>query len=304
MSKVSQGTLIKDAALADYTSWRVGGKAKQLYQPADLQDLIKFLQTVPETEEIIFLGLGSNLLVRDGGLNATVVLTQGCLMDIKPVSENLIQAQAGLSCAQAARFSARQSLTGIEFLAGVPGTIGGALAMNAGCFGGETWNHVASVETIDRKGVVRTRTPDMFKIAYREVQKPQDEWFISATFSLQPGDKQQSLTKIRELLDRRAQTQPTNEPSCGSVFRNPPGTHSAKLIENCGLKGYQIGGAQVSPKHANFIVNTGNATAADIESLISYVAETVKSQHEIDLIREVHIIGLPDIALDTAVKPR
>lgn len=292
MSQSTQGALIKQASLAEYTSWRVGGKAKQLYQPKDVQDLSCFLRSLPENEDVIFLGLGSNLLVRDGGLNATVILTQGCLMAVNAYgSDNLVQVQAGVSCAQAARFSARQSLTGIEFLVGVPGTIGGALAMNAGCFGGETWDHVVQVETIDRKGVIRTRTPDMFDIAYREVKKPQSEWFVSATFQLSAGDKQVSLAKIRELLDKRAETQPTNQPSCGSVFRNPPGTYSAKLIENCGLKGYQIGGAQVSPKHANFIVNTGNATAADIESLISYVAEKVKIQHEIDLIREVHIIG-------------
>lgn len=286
-----RGKLSKNISLSEFTSWRVGGKAKQLYQPADIEDLSSFLKSLPADENIIWLGLGSNLLIRDGGLDATIIATQGSLSQLTCLDEKTVYAQAGISCAQAARFSARQSLTNIEFLAGVPGTIGGALAMNAGCFGGETWNHVKSVQTIDRNGQVQTRTPDMFSIAYREVKTTREEWFISASFSLDTGDKKKSLAMIRQMLDKRAETQPTNEPSCGSVFRNPPGNHSAKLIEACGLKGHSIGGAQVSTKHANFIVNTGNATAKDIETLIAHVAEQVEKTHKIQLIREVHIIG-------------
>jgi len=282
-------------ALADFTSWRVGGNVKQLYQPKSLSDLSIFLQSLPSDEKILFLGLGSNVLIRDGGLAATVIITQGALMGLAAIDEQTIYAEAGVSCAQAARFSARQSLTGIEFLAGVPGTIGGALAMNAGCFGGETWEHVQSLQTINRQGEIQTRTPEMFDIAYREVKHDFDEWFISANFSLKAGDKTASLAKIREFLDRRHHTQPTNEPSCGSVFRNPPGNYSAKLIEACGLKGYSIGGAAVSTKHANFIINKGNATAQDIEDLINYVHSQVKEKHNIDLIREVHILG--DLAI-------
>jgi len=286
-----RGQLSENVTLSEFTSWRVGGKVKRMYHPADIEDLSAFLKTLPRDEKIIWIGLGSNLLVRDGGLNATVIATQGALSEITCLDETTVYAEAGVSCAQAARYSARQSLTGIEFLAGVPGTVGGALAMNAGCFGGETWNHVKAVQTIDRQGVLHTRTPDMFEIAYRHVKNPQEEWFISGTFQLAVGDKKKSLAMIRELLDRRAETQPTNEPSCGSVFRNPPGNHSAKLIEACGLKGHRIGGAQVSTKHANFIVNTGSATAKDIETLIAYVADVVEEKHQIQLIREVHIIG-------------
>lgn len=286
-----RGKLSKNISLSEFTSWRVGGKVKQLYHPADIDDLSVFLQTLPADETITWLGLGSNLLIRDGGLDATIIATQGSLSKLVCTDEKTVYAQAGVSCAQAARFSARQNLTNIEFLAGVPGTIGGALAMNAGCFGGETWNHVKSVQTMDRSGQIHIRTPDMFAIAYREVKTAREEWFISASFSLDVGDKKKSLEMIRQMLDKRAQTQPTNEPSCGSVFRNPPGNHSAKLIEACGLKGHTIGGAQVSTKHANFIVNTGNATAKDIETLITHVAEQVEKTHKIQLIREVHIIG-------------
>ena len=288
---IFEGQLFKNISLADYTSWRVGGNVKQLYLPKNLDDLILFLQSLSSDEKIIFLGLGSNVLVRDTGLDATVIVTQGCLTDLKLIGENSVYAQAGISCAQAARFSARQSLTGIEFLAGVPGTIGGALAMNAGCFGGETWNHVQSVITINRQGQLKERKPNDFIIAYREVQQVEDEWFIAGIFSLSAGDKKQSLMMIRELLDKRSCSQPTNEPSCGSVFRNPPGNYSAQLIEGCGLKGFAIGGAEVSRKHANYIVNKGNATAADIEQLIAYVQKQVKDKHNISLIQEVHILG-------------
>jgi UDP-N-acetylmuramate dehydrogenase len=279
--------------LAEYTSWRVGGKAKQTYLPTDIEDLKQFLKILPNDESIIWIGLGSNLLVRDGGLNATVILTQGALTDLVLQENNIIRAAAGVSCAQLARFSARQSLTGIEFLAGVPGTVGGALAMNAGCFGGETWQHVCLVETMDRAGNIKRRTPNEFSIAYREVKDNLHEWFIAGYFQLKKGDKQTSLNQIRQYLDKRALTQPTNEPSCGSVFRNPPGDYSARLIEASGLKGYQIGGAMISPKHANFIVNLGHATAANIEALINYAAETVYQKQGIRLKQEVHIIGDP-----------
>ena len=230
-------------------------------------------------------------MVRDCGVAAVVIATQGRLTGFDKVTDNIVRIEAGVACAKAARGCARNSLTGVEFLAGVPGTIGGALAMNAGCFGGETWNHVIKVETVNRKGEIIERTPDEFEIAYRSVVKPADEWFLAGYFQLSPGDKDKSLQQIRELLDRRASTQPTGEPSCGSVFRNPPGDHSARLIEACGLKNYAIGGARVSPKHANFIVNDGNASAADIEQLINHVRQEVEAAHGVCLIPEVHIIG-------------
>ena len=288
---VLEGEVLTNEPLANYTSWKVGGPAEILYKPKDLQELSMFLQHLPDYTPIYWLGLGSNLLVRDRGLAGVVIATQGKLNNLELLDNNSIKAGAGVACAQMARFSARQSLQGAEFLAGIPGTIGGALALNAGCFGGETWDIVSKVDTMNRRGEIITRTPEEYSIAYRQTISPAEEWFINGYFNLQTGDKDIALQNIRELLDRRSSTQPTNIPTCGSVFRNPPGDYSARLIEFCDLKNYQIGGAKVSAKHANFIENTGDATAADIEKLISHVAETVEAKTGIALIREVHIVG-------------
>ncbi|SPX62388.1 UDP-N-acetylenolpyruvoylglucosamine reductase [Legionella feeleii] len=222
-----------------------------------------------------------------------MILTQGCLKEMALVTEDLVRVEAGVSCASMARFCARNNLAGGEFWAGIPGTMGGALRMNAGCFGGETWQFVVEVETMTRDGEIHVRKPEEFEIAYRHVSGLQDnEWFVAATCRLIPGEKEKSLQLIKELLAHRADTQPTSEYNCGSVFRNPPGNFAARLIESCGLKGRQLGGAVVSLKHANFIINQhGSASARDIESLIELVHDTVHKQTDIDLIREVHIIG-------------
>jgi len=286
-----RGTLLTNQPLAEYTSWRIGGPADKLYLPADLADLADFLLQLPKDEPLYWLGLGSNTLVRDKGIRGTVIITQGCLEKLELVEENILRAEAGVSCAKVARTAARQGLVGAEFLAGIPGTIGGALRMNAGCFDGETWNHVVKVECLTREGKVITRLPSDYQVSYRQVVGPENEWFVSGYFKLAKGDKAESLAKIKQLLQRRANTQPTGDYSCGSVFRNPPNNYAAKLIEACGLKGMSIGGAMVSPKHANFIINQGQATAADIEALIEKVATCVKQTHAIELIREVHIVG-------------
>jgi UDP-N-acetylmuramate dehydrogenase len=291
-TKPYAGELLLGEPLADYTTWRVGGLAKALYKPASIADLSIFLQQLPAAEPILWLGLGSNSLIKDSGFSGTVILTQGCLNEIEVLSNNLVRVEAGVSCAKMARFCARNNLVGGEFWAGIPGTMGGALRMNAGCFNGETWQAVVEVETMTRSGEIHRRKPEEFTISYRHVSGLEDEWFIAATCRLTPGDKEQSLQAIKELLDRRAATQPTNEYNCGSVFRNPPNNYAAKLIESCGLKGKRIGGAVVSEKHANFIINhEGTASAKDIESLIQFVQKTVHEQTAIELIREVHIIG-------------
>lgn len=286
-----KGTLTTAAPLADYTSWRVGGPATRLFKPVDLTDLTLFLHNLPANEKLLWLGLGSNLLVRDGGVDETVIVTQGGLKEISQIEPQLIRAEAGVSCATLARHCARLGLRGIEFLAGVPGTVGGALAMNAGCFGGETWEWVEAVETIDRFGAKRLRTKADFKVSYRHVELPNQEWFVAGYFRLPFGDKETIFENIKKLLEHRASTQPTNEPSCGSVFRNPPGDFAGRLIEACGLKGFKQGGAMISNKHANFIVNDGTATAADIESLIEQIIQAVAAKFAISLHREVHIIG-------------
>ena len=288
---VLRGKLRHNEPMARHTSWRVGGPAGTFYEAADLDDLVMFLQQLPPDEPLFWLGLGSNVLVRDGGIPGTVIATAGALMDLVKVNESTVRAGAGVACNKVARYCANLNLVGGEFLAGIPGTVGGALAMNAGAFGGETWRLVKRVETVDRRGVRRWHEPAEFQVAYREVQGPTGEWFIAAELLLQPGDGAAGLARVKELLERRNQTQPIGLPSCGSVFRNPPGDHAARLIESCGLKGLCRGGACVSTKHANFIINTGNATAAEIEALIDHVAETVKRTHGISLRREVHAVG-------------
>ncbi|SNR63979.1 UDP-N-acetylmuramate dehydrogenase [Methylobacillus rhizosphaerae] len=291
MAALMTGSVLKHEPLARYTSWRVGGAADQLYIPAGLEDLQHFLAGLPQDEALHFIGLGSNLLVRDGGVRGTVVLMHGALTTLA-AEHGFIYAEAGVTCAKLAKFAARQHQHGAEFMAGIPGTVGGALAMNAGCHGGETWEIVDRVLTIDRQGKVHERNCQAFATAYRHVEMPvADEWFIAAWFRLEHGDAGSAEAKIKQLLARRLETQPLNLPNAGSVFRNPAGDHAARLIEASGLKGYRMGGAQVSEKHANFIVNTGDATAADIEQLIAYVRQTVKREQKVELQQEVRIIG-------------
>ena len=286
-----RGQLFKDEPLSGYTSWRTGGPADYLYIPADLDDLSQFLKHLPQTIPVTWLGLGSNTLVRDGGLEGVVIITQGALAKMSQTSADEIRAESGISAAQLARHSARLGASGLEFMAGIPGTVGGALAMNAGCFGGETWRFVKAVETINRSGEVKIRPATDFQVGYRHVVKPEDEWFVAGHFMLAAGDKERSLGQIRELLERRNSSQPTGTANCGSVFRNPPGSFAGRLIEECGLKCKALGGAHVSPKHANFIINENGATSSDIENLIAEVRNTVEEKTGIQLIAEVCIIG-------------
>ncbi len=286
-----KGRLLKQEPLRKYTSWRVGGPAQQMYFPADRADLQTFLTTLPAMEPVFWIGLGSNLLIRDGGIHGTVIYTRGRLKEMALLEDDLVYVEAGVPCAHVARFCADAGLAGAEFLVGIPGTMGGALKMNAGAFGSETWEFVESVEMIDAAGGTTLRRPDDFHIAYRSVRTPAREWFVAARLRLLKGSRAASLEKMRELLARRAETQPTNQATCGSVFKNPPGGHAARLIEASGLKGFCIGGACVSEKHANFIINTGTATSADIEALIEHVRAEVAAREGIKLQSEVCIVG-------------
>ena len=286
-----QGELRVNEPMASHTTWRVGGPVRRFYRPAGVEDLCAFLAELPQDEPVYWLGLGSNLLVRDGGLPGTVIYTFGGLDALAAVDAVTLRVEAGVACAKVARESARRGLTGGEFLAGIPGTLGGALAMNAGAFGGETWTLVARVVGVDRHGALHVRRPSEYRVGYRSVQGPAEEWFVAAELRFTPGDTQQAQRRIRELLAQRNDTQPTTQASCGSVFRNPPGDHAARLIDTAGLKGLRVGGAQVSEKHANFIVNTGEATAADIEALIERVQAEVERVHGVRLEPEVRIVG-------------
>lgn len=286
-----RGVMKLNEPMSKHTSWRIGGPADQFYTPADLDDLAEFMKSLPENETVIWLGLGSNLLVRDGGIRGTVIALKGSLSEIRLMDDCRVQAGAGASSAKMARFCSRNNLLGGEFLAGIPGLLGGALAMNAGAFGGETWRCVESVMTLDRQGNLHRRTAKDYEIGYRTVIGHEQEWFVSAIFQFESGDAEQAAKNVRQLLDKRAETQPIGLPSCGSVFRNPVNKHAAKLIEQAGLKGKRIGGAEVSPKHANFIINIGDAKAADVENLIEYVQIQVKEQSGIELHPEVRVVG-------------
>ncbi|ACT48904.1 UDP-N-acetylmuramate dehydrogenase [Methylotenera mobilis] len=286
-----KGKLLLNEPMARYTSWRVGGRADQFYIPESLEDLSAFLRSQDEAEPTYFIGLGSNLLVRDGGIRGTVVLMHNVLTTLQ-MDGDAVYAEAGVTCAKLAKFCAKEAKQGAEFFAGIPGTLGGALAMNAGCYGSETWNVVQRVTTINKSGELNTRDAAAFIPSYRHIDMPvADEWFIAAWLRLAQGDAQESAQKIKTLLAKRLASQPLNQPSAGSTFRNPPGDFAARLIEASGLKGYIIGGAQVSEKHANFIVNIGGANALDIELLIQHMRETVLEKQGVALQQEVKVLG-------------
>lgn len=291
VSHAFKGTLLNNEPLAKYTSWRVGGPAQRMYIPENKADLIDFVAGLPKDEPVYWIGLGSNLLVRDGGIRGTVINTRSRLKEMRLIDTNRVYVEVGVPCAHVARFCSDLGLAGAEFLAGIPGTMGGALKMNAGAFGGETWQIVDQLEMLNQQGQVIKRNKHEFEVAYRAVKGIENEWFLSAQLKLTKGDSQVSQLQIKALLEKRNISQPTNKPTCGSVFKNPPGDHAARLIEACGLKGYRVGGAVVSEKHANFIENQGNATAVDIETLIQHIQTQVQQQFGISLQTEVCRIG-------------
>ncbi len=285
-----RGTIVEAEPMSRHTSWRVGGPAERYFKPADLDDLAVFLAALPAEVPVFWLGLGSNLLVRDGGIKGVVVAGSAVSKSLVDLGEHRVRVGSSVPCTRLARQCIRWGYGPSEFFAGIPGSVGGALTMNAGAHGGETWERVESVVTIDRRGQTRTRPAADFAVGYRSVQLPEGEWFIEATLAFDPA-VDPSMQRQKDLLERRKITQPLGLPSCGSVFRNPPGDHAARLIEAAGLKGFRKGGAEVSPKHANFIINTGEASAADIESLIAHVQATVEDVHGVRLVHEVRIVG-------------
>jgi len=285
-----RGELRSNEPMSRHTSWRVGGPAETFFVPDSIADLSAFLAGLDADTPIFWHGVGSNLLVRDGGLPGVVISATKVLRKVERNSDDTVTAGAGVPCTQLARQCVRWGLGPSEFFAGIPGTVGGALAMNAGAHGGETWDRVASVRTIDRAGLLHERSTQDYTVGYRSVRGPDNEWFVEATFHFDP-DVTPSMDAMKDMLERRKTTQPLGLPSCGSVFRNPPGDYSARLIEAAGLKGYRIGGAEVSTKHANFIINREDATASDIEALIEHVRLTVLEVHGVSLQHEVQIVG-------------
>ena len=280
--------------MAGHVSWRAGGAAARAFFPVDLDDLANFLGAVRHDEPLLMVGLGSNLLVRDGGFDGTAIFTHGALNTLRREADGSFYAEAGVASPKLARFAGKQGCAEAEFLAGIPGTVGGALAMNAGCHGGETWRYVERVLMLNRRGERIIREPQEFAVGYRHagLKSATDEVFAGAWFRFPPGDADAARDRIKELLQRRVATQPLALPNAGSVFRNPPGDHAARLIEAAGLKGTHVGGAQVSEKHANFIVNPdGAASASAIEMLIGRVQSEVAEKFGISLVREVRIVG-------------
>jgi UDP-N-acetylmuramate dehydrogenase len=288
-----ESRVLRNEPMSKHTSWRVGGPADVYFVPHDVNELSAFLSELDPQTPITWVGLGSNMLVRDGGIRGAVISVLGALGRIERVGETGVLVEAGVACAKIARMCSRWHLGPAEFFAGIPGTMGGALSMNAGAFGGETWQRVQRVQMINRRGELAWRSPDEFQVGYRSVKGPvESEWFIAAQFDFLPQTAA-AEEKIRAMLSRRKDTQPIGQPSCGSVFRNPEGDHAARLIEAAGLKGLVHGGAQVSDKHANFIINAGGATAAQIEYLIDHVQRTVEQRFGVHLVHEVRMVGEP-----------
>lgn len=284
-----QGELLLDHSLSRYTSWQIGGVARQFYKPVDLEDCVHFLADLPKDRRVVFLGLGSNILFPDGVLNATVISTRGAFTQLKQIDALSVRAEAGVTCSKLAKFAAARGAESAAFFAGIPGTVGGALAMNAGAFGGETWKHVQAVECLARDGSRQMYTPQAFQVSYRSVLGP-DVFFSAGIFKFPDLNGPDVRAAIKTLLKRRNDAQPIGTFNCGSVFRNPEGDYAARLIEAAHLKGVRVGDAQVSEKHANFILNLGQATAQDVRALMSKIQAVVAEVHGVDLVPEVHVI--------------
>lgn len=290
--------LTQDVSLKHLNTWRVGGLAEYFIEPETPEQLADFLQEhVNRFSQITWLGLGSNVLISDQGLSGLVISTAKLnkiyLLPSPDPALHLVYAQAGVPCAKLAKFCSKNQCVGATFFSGIPGTVGGALAMNAGAFGGETWPLVYQVDSLNLEGKIKRKSVNEFTYSYRQV-KPDKQGFLAGIFSFQSvknEDERSLQEKIRALLKKRSETQPIGTFNCGSVFRNPPGNHAAKLIELCGLKDKRIGGAVVSSRHANFIINDDNATADEIYKLIKEVRNTVFQETGVTLITEVKFLG-------------
>jgi UDP-N-acetylmuramate dehydrogenase len=280
--------IILNESLSRHTSWKVGGPADIYFTPNDRNELSHFLKL--NHESITWLGNGTNILVRDGGVKGAVISTRKSFNKIELIDKSSCKVEAGISCFELAMYATKNNLGPAAFFSGIPGSIGGALTMNAGCFGSETWEFVKSVEVIDRNGEIYHLDPKEFSISYRSVSFPFPLWFLSCDMVF-PDRGVTTVEELKSMRDSRLERQPLTENTCGSVFKNPDGNHAGDLIERSGLKGFRVGGCAVSEKHANFIVNDKEATARDIETLIKHIQNTVKDCFGIDLDTEVRIIG-------------
>jgi UDP-N-acetylmuramate dehydrogenase len=277
--------------MKEYNTWKIGGSAQYFFEPSNLDDLKKFLENSSNID-IIFLGNGSNVLIRDGGINGCVVSLKNTLNNYTSNKKGKYIFEAGFSCMKIAQITAKDNYGGLEFLCGIPGSLGGALAMNAGCYGGNIWDYVNKVIMINKNGNLVTKNKREFKYGYRNLELEDNNFFIGATFNLQENQLKNSLDIIKEYLKDRRSKQPTGLPSCGSVFKNPENYHAANLIESSGLKNYKIGKAYISDKHANFIITEPSASSSDVEDLIEFIQKTVFENKNIFLETEVKFIGI------------
>lgn len=281
--------------LKQLNTWRVGGPAEYFIEPETPEQLAEFFSNNTNLfSKVTWLGLGSNVLVPDKGLTGLVISTIK-LKKLELIEPNLVYAQAGATCSKLSKFCLKANLSGGEFFAGIPGTVGGALAMNAGAFGGETWPLVRQVDMINLAGKMSRQPATEFNYGYRHVTNLNNllweyHGFLAGIFCFQPASLDGAKENIPALLKKRSETQPIGTFNCGSVFRNPSGYHAARLIELCGLKGKRIGGAVVSLKHANFIINDNNATAEEIYKLIKEVKNTVFQETGVTLVPEVKFL--------------
>ncbi len=268
---MEKNKVYKNVSLTKFNSWKVGGNAENFVICSDINFLCELIKNNKVQKPIKFIGLGSNILVRDNGVKGTTIIMHKGLNNFFR-EEELFYSEAGLSCSKFSKLIAKEGYTDSAFLSGIPGTIGGALAMNAGCYGSEIWSYVKKVLMINVNGELIERGLNDFIVGYRKILKKNEaENFIGAWFSFPKGKKIEAEEDIRKLLAHRKNTQPLSWPSAGSTFKNPDNNHAAKLIEDCGLKGFMIGDAKISEKHANFIINLGAAKAKDIEDLIKHI---------------------------------
>lgn len=294
-----RGQLLRGESLGPFTWFRVGGPADALFLPADADDLAQFLANLSNDIPILPIGVGSNMIVRDGGVPGVVIRLAGrAFAQIEPLGDARITAGAGALDSMVAKGAAKAGIAGLEFYVGVPGTIGGALTMNAGCYGRETTDVLVEATALDRKGNRVTLTHADFGFTYRHNALPDGYIFLDATFQGTPGEPEEISARMAEITAKREASQPIREKTGGSTFKNPIGADGQKLSawklnDEAGMRGYRRGGAQVSEKHANFLINTGDATAADIEGLGEDVRVAVKAKHGIELEWEIKRIGRP-----------
>lgn len=289
-SIIKKGSVLFDEPMKNHTTFRIGGPADCFVEPAmeEVEPLISCLkkQEIPYT----LIGNGSNLLVSDSGIEG-VTVSFGKAMSEVSSEGNVLKAQAGILLSRLASFAATHSLGGLEFASGIPGTLGGAITMNAGAYGGEMKDVVTSVKVL-HQGQIKEFSGEEMNFSYRHSRVLEEDMIVlEVTFNLCPGNEEEILSKMKELNSRRVEKQPLNFPSAGSTFKRPEGYFAGKLIEDAGLKGYTVGGAQVSEKHSGFVVNTGNATAKDVKQLICDVQKIVKEKFGVSLEPEVRIIG-------------